>query len=352
MIGHKVSRCTRVRRGRAKTGTQNCWGKLALLALALAFCCLLLEGIARLCMGQRIVLYPRFHTGAVYGDYKIRRLRPSTVFRHRSVDGSWEFRTNSKGFRSDSESTYTKPAGVLRLICVGDSHTQGFECRQNKTYAATIRRYLQGRGIRAEVLNAGVSGFSTAEALVFIENEGIRYEPDAVVLGFFANDLDDNIKADLFRLEDGVLVNHRFEHAPAVGILDAINRWLPIRWLSQKSYAYSWAFNSLWEFKKRLLPDRARREAATEFAVGRRGGDAALLDGQEKLCEALIERLGEFCRRNGVLFVLLDIPQLGTAGTGMRSSVPPELEAPFRRSCDILVSGTTVVQDYAAVMDV
>src|SRR5262245_23571953 len=171
---------------------------------------LVAEHIVRLLFGDRIVLFPRFHDTASYGKYTIRRLRPNTTFWHHSVDGSWEFVTNSKGFRSDSEYSYDKPNGALRVLCLGDSNTQGFECHQDKTYSSVIQRFLGKSGVKAEVINAGVSGFSTVEALVFLENEGIKYSPNVVVLGYFANDADDNIKADLFRMNNGALVENKY----------------------------------------------------------------------------------------------------------------------------------------------
>ena len=67
---------------------------------------------------------------------------------------------------------------------MGVSNTQGFEVRQEHTFSAVSERYLRREGTSAEVINAGVSGFSTAEALVLLENEGINDKPDVVVLGF------------------------------------------------------------------------------------------------------------------------------------------------------------------------
>src|SRR5262245_18452822 len=100
------------------------------------------EGIVRVLFGDSIVLFLRFHDTAIYGKYSIRRLRPNTTFWHHSVDGSWKFVTNSKGFRSDREFYYDKPKGALRVLCLGDSNTQGFECHQDKTYASVIQRFL------------------------------------------------------------------------------------------------------------------------------------------------------------------------------------------------------------------
>src|SRR5262245_1592472 len=81
---------------------------------------LIAEGIIRELFSSRTVLFPRFHDIASYGKYTIRHLRPGTTFWHHSVDGSWKFVTNSKGFRSDREYSYDKPAGTLRVITIGD----------------------------------------------------------------------------------------------------------------------------------------------------------------------------------------------------------------------------------------
>ena len=71
-------------------------------------------------------------------------------------------------------------------------------------------------GINAEVFNAGISGFSTAEELLFLENEGIKYKPDFVVLAFFANDYGDNYSRKIFTLsESGELILNKKEYIRA-----------------------------------------------------------------------------------------------------------------------------------------
>ena len=91
--------------------------------------------------------------------------------------------------------------------------------RQDSTFSAVLERYLNNNKIRAEVINAGVSRFGTAEELVFLEEEGFKYHPDVVVLGFFANDFEDNLKAGLFELDgQGCLVKLKHQHIPGVRI--------------------------------------------------------------------------------------------------------------------------------------
>ena len=115
-------------------------------------------------MGSKTVLYPSFHAAGTYGDFGIRRLRPNASFKHRSIDGVCQFDINSRGMRSTRDFDYDKPDGTTRVFCLGDSHTQGFERRQHRTYTEIIGAFLEECQSRAESLNAGVSGFSKAEA--------------------------------------------------------------------------------------------------------------------------------------------------------------------------------------------
>src|SRR3954451_15931747 len=159
-------------------------GNLLLVLATLAICGSIGELVVRVAFKQQTVLFPRYHTDYQYGDYTLRGIRPQSEFWHTSVDGSWRFVTNDRGLRDSRNFAYEKPPGTLRVLALGDSHTQGYEVRQDATFSAVLERYLTSRGVRAEVLNTGVSGFSTAEEVVFLENEGYRYQPDVVVLGF------------------------------------------------------------------------------------------------------------------------------------------------------------------------
>ncbi len=211
----------------------------------------LAEIVTRAVFRDEIQLFARHHTDARYGEFTLRRIAPDKVFWHTSADGSWRFETNAQGFRNREDFEYEKDEGVIRVLALGDSHTQGYEVRQDFTYSAVIEKFLRAHGFEAQVLNSGVSGFSTAEELVFLENEGIRYEPDFVVLGFFANDFEDNLKAGLFRLhEDGTLSVEKTEHVPGVGIQKLIDALPMMQWLGENSYFYSLLFNTVWEYFK------------------------------------------------------------------------------------------------------
>lgn len=262
------------------------------------------EAVVRVLLKEQTVLFPRYHTDYRYGPYTLRGVRPSSEFRHSSPDGSWTFVTNSRGLRDAREFAYAKPAGTLRVLSLGDSHTQGYEVRQEATFSAVLERHLARRGLRAEVLNAGVSGFSTAEALAYLENEGYKYQPDVVVLGFYANDFEDNVKAGLFALEGGKLVARKYEHLPGVRAQNLIYALPGVPWLSENSYLYSLAFNGTWAFFKTSL----NAHAGFEYAVARKKRHS---EAEIALAAALVERMRAFCEARGMRLIVVDIPRKG-----------------------------------------
>jgi lysophospholipase L1-like esterase len=316
---------------------------IALLLVVSLAALLLAEFAVRAFMKDEMVLFARYHTDADYGEFTLRRIRPNSVFHHTSVDGSWKFETNAQGFRNREDFSYTKPPGVVRVLTLGDSHTQGYEARQDYTYSASIERYLEARGYKAQVLNTGVSGFSTAEALAFLENEGIKYEPDVVVLGFYANDFEDNIKAGLFGLnEEGELTVVKTRHVPGVRIQNVIYSLPLVPWLSEHSYLYSALFNGVWDFFKGRLRDTALSEA-TEYAIPMAEKAS---DYQTELASALLTRMYQFCRDRGIPLVILDIPRISGA-----ASIQHPLKERAADFSDAFIDGSAVLADYAGVAE-
>jgi lysophospholipase L1-like esterase len=85
-------------------------------------------------------------------------------------------RTNSRGWR-DRERTYEKPPGTLRAIALGDSYTFGTDADDGERFTDL----LQNR-TGLEVVNLGVAGYGTDQELRVLEIEGVRYQPDIVIL--------------------------------------------------------------------------------------------------------------------------------------------------------------------------
>jgi hypothetical protein len=274
------------------------------------------EGVVRLAFKEQTVLFPRYHTDYKYGEYTLRGIRPASEFWHTSVDGSWRFVTNSRGLRDTRNFAYDKPPGTLRVLSLGDSHTQGYEVRQQATFSAVLERYLETRSVKAQVLNAGVSGFSTAEELAYLVNEGYKYKPDVVVVGFYSNDFEDNLKAGLFALDEKErVVEKSRSHVPGVKAQNLIYAIPGVRWLSENSYFYSLAFNGVWAFFKARL----QKEAKFESAVGSAGERSKY---EIELAVGLLERMQRFCNDRGIRLIVVDIPS--RTGTHRFDSSIPE----------------------------
>lgn len=105
--------------------------------------------------------------------------------------------TNGLGLRSP-EIAVRKPAGVFRVLCLGDSQTFGNGVTQDRTYAAMLRPLLAPTpGSRlVESINGGVQGYDTLQEVALLERLAPQIEPDVVTLGFYLNDIGDVLRTN------------------------------------------------------------------------------------------------------------------------------------------------------------
>lgn len=107
--------------------------------------------------------------------------------------------TNKDGFRATGI-TVKKPAGVLRILCLGDSVTFGdVPRRDNETYPYFLQWCLNwsypGRTI--QVINAGCLGHTSVQGLEMLKRKGLSYEPDILIVGFVHHEQLPALKTDL-----------------------------------------------------------------------------------------------------------------------------------------------------------
>jgi hypothetical protein len=190
---------------------------------------------------------------------------------------------NSRGLR-DEEHAAEKPAATRRILNLGDSVVFGWNVRREETYGAQLEQLLNARGGQhAEVIEAGIPGWTIEHARNFGDQEGFAYLPDVVVL-------------------DITVVNDVYGSGPHLTSGSAL-----IDWLRAETY--------LWPF----LTTQARF-----LAAGRYGPEAIPvlnpptapqayypLDEQSPVWEELwrwIADLDASCRRQSVPLVLLVFP--------------------------------------------
>jgi GDSL-like Lipase/Acylhydrolase family len=126
---------------------------------------------------------------------------------------------NSHGLRGP-ETSYEKPPDTFRILNLGDSVVMGWGVREENTYGRRLESLLNEEssgGQHFEVINAGVPGWNLENASAYLQAEGLKYQPDLILLGLtLAND----IKGDSALLAD--------------------NQPAPIKWL--RSNTYFWPF--------------------------------------------------------------------------------------------------------------
>lgn len=119
-----------------------------------------------------------------------------------------DVRINERGLRDRSHS-YDRQDATQRILVLGDSFAWGYGVEESERFSQLLEKSLD-----VEVINAGVSGYSTDQELLWYENEGIKYETDLVILIVTGNDVGDNDRQLVnniyykpkFVLQDGKLV--------------------------------------------------------------------------------------------------------------------------------------------------
>jgi len=97
--------------------------------------------------------------------------------------------TNSKGLRGNTEYEYARTPGKQRILVLGDSFTFGTDVSDDETYSHDLESALPN----TEVLNLGVQGYGQDQMLLYLKEEGVKYHPDIVILGFAYMDTNRNL---------------------------------------------------------------------------------------------------------------------------------------------------------------
>lgn len=306
-------------------GRRSGRGALALkLAFGLAWTLVAAEFFLRWL--HPIPMLPRYIQAT---DFGIRGNMPDAAYTHRTPDYRVDLRTNSRGVRADEEIPYEKPLGTVRVVLLGDSFAMGYGANLEETFLHQMRERLQPHtDEKIEVVNLAVSGFGTAEALVMLENEGFRYEPDLVISTWHRSDLDDNARSGLFALREGELVRDAKTYLPGVKVREFLFSFSAYRWLAGNSHLYNFYREFLAKQIKSILVELRRKPAKPsegDEEMERGDADLAEVEGSEvddpsagaprplskkqELTAAILDHMKKACEERGARFLVLDIPR-------------------------------------------
>jgi len=187
--------------------------------------------------------------------------------------------------------------GKKRMLVLGDSFGWGFGVEQRERFS----ELLENRHPDWEIINASVSGYGTDQELLFLEEKGIAFKADVVLLLFCDNDFDSNLLADdcwhfkpYFLVEHGRLQLHNVP-VPKTTARQQLRRFFIGRtYLGQRLHAAM----------KDLLKGR-RRAQSVQAAGGQSSADDQRMN---DVTGALLRRMNEVCKRNDSALLLVSVP--------------------------------------------
>ncbi|WP_145257993.1 hypothetical protein [Planctomycetes bacterium Pan216] len=148
-------------------------------------------------------------------------------------------RFNAEGFRGPDRPK-TKPRGLQRVAVLGDSFIAAVAVEEEDSLVGRLEVELvtADSGAEWEVMNFGVSGFSTGQSLLTWRHFAREYDPDLVLLCFYnGNDLADNHHGSSSGHRPYFVLNEggSLQLVPLKPVRSTLSRWL-----AEYSQFYVW----------------------------------------------------------------------------------------------------------------
>ena len=99
------------------------------------------------------------------------------------------FESNSIGMRASRNYLHRSPAGISRIVALGDSYTAGDGVSNAQRYSDLLEHDHEG----LEVLNFGLNGSGTDQQVLIFENIARHFETDAYLFGICVENIARNL---------------------------------------------------------------------------------------------------------------------------------------------------------------
>lgn len=263
------------------------WKAYALRLGALAFgFCLALVGLEVFLRSADIL---PFHQNPISGFHEHHpRLGwlgvPGAHARFRQPDFDTAIEIDERGFRRRGAPFEGVENSAPRIAFLGDSFTWGWGVGQGESFTDRLQELL---GNTAHVQNFGVSGYSTGQERLLLEELVLPSKPEVVVVMFYGNDLRDNGDANggrrpWFSFEQQRLEGHNIPVRRKVSALS--------RSLGERSRAISFLWNTGNTLIAGLAEERARKRELGQV-------DLEELEGKWSLVSAILAEMKDLCQK-------------------------------------------------------
>jgi len=228
------------------------------------------------------------------------RFRPGAI----SPQGKNVNCINNAGFRG-ADISIPKPPGTFRILCVGDSATNGVNVHNSETFPSILGEMLKGTkfegDIQVEVVNAGVPGYLSDHHLYLLERKYLQIEPDVVVFMMGVTDVSaillSNATWDAIR---GVVRNDNFL-PPNID-----------RFFREKSSAYYWITTYLRDYFDTYRLNKTEKKDLT-----------AEIENGLTAYSVNFQKMIDICRKKGIVVVNVNFPWKFTSRVGREDNFIP-----------------------------
>ena len=199
-------------------------------------------------------------------------------------EGAGFVRINKDGLR-DRDHPQSKPENTIRLAILGDSYAEARSVALEDTFWSVLERELNRcesrQGKNVEVINFGVTDYGTAQELLTLRHHVWQYDPDVILLAFFAgNDVRNNSRAlehkayrPFFTVEgDNLVLDNFFKQSLPYRLLDS--------WYGQLVLRLSDYFRTVQVLRQGLVKTYVmlKRQAVRRSAIAKTTDDQTDVD--------------------------------------------------------------------------
>jgi|CXWL01.1.fsa_nt_gi hypothetical protein len=205
---------------------------------------------------------------------------------------------NANGFRGPE--VKSKLANEYRILAVGDSHVYGQGIADEALMTTVLQQHLNQRQQQGSVrvINMGVRAYSLNQEVALIEQVGLAFEPDHIILFYYINDfVPTNIAKRYADFKDSDWYMFDIEGKPSP---DVLVKWHARQFL-RNSALVMWS-NDMY---------RAWSSSGNDEQLILEGKLSAQLEMQFAEAAGYLKHLFHLSERQGVRFTVVAIPVVG-----------------------------------------
>ncbi|MBI1976647.1 MAG: hypothetical protein HYS56_03975 [Candidatus Omnitrophica bacterium] len=273
--------------------------------------CLYLAGIYLLAFAavDFVLGYRYFHSMIKLKDHPVyhHTLVPGIHHLHISensfLDRRYLMSVNRDRLRRETEVSLEKQNGLCRILALGDSFTEGKGVNDHETFCSRLEEYLNAdkkNNRKYEVLNSGVDSYAPVLEYLYLKTDGIRFNPDLVLLFFDMSDLANTngyLKRTVWDQEGNIIAVSPQRQSWG----ERARRFITTHFY----YAGNWLSRSLLAKQKNNAIGRTPEEEIFQFALA---ADQKPWEKEWKAVEEHINWVYRFCQGRNIRFGLVIYP--------------------------------------------